>query len=438
MSSHGSINTLPLPERVAAGIGKLRPRLLRVLIGESFAIYPDHGRFDWSTLDPVMESLGRTGAKVLATIAIKPPVLFPTVNQAICRPNDLTEWQQVIATLVQRYSVDTPLVTHWEIGNAPDLGESGGSPFLTKESREFLEFYRGTTAPILSTFPAAKVGGPGVSWMENQPLPGLIESCRQHGDRLDFVSWHGYSDTPAQHVTGVKKARALLADFPGTTPEIMITEMNKAPDLLSLADLAREPRRAAVMASIIMALIEAGLDWSFYAHLWDQTLYRAPLSSSIADIDARLTQPINEMPQRLGLFSVEEEVRPQYFIYQMLARLGEERISAHADNQDLRILAARSEAQVAVMLANFSLQESKDRVVTLRFGPLTPGAKRLTTYRLDDEHRWDEQQLDMIPLERRTIDTSDRFATQIFSPADSVTMMMLENIPEGIRPYYTF
>lgn len=426
--SHGSINTLPLPARVAQGIGQLHPRLLRVLISEAFAIYPAHEQFDWSKLDPVMESLAHTGAKLLATIAIKPPTLFPSVNQALWRPNYLPEWQQVIAALVKRYSVDQPLVTHWEIGSATDLGEAGGSPFLIKDSREFFEFYRGITEPLLRTFPAAKVGGPGVSWMENQPLPGLIEQCRQNGTRLDFVSWHVNADTPAQHVTSVKKARALLTDFPGAAPEIMITEMNKSPDLLSLADLALEPRRAAALASMIMALIDAGLDWSFYAHLWDQTLYRAALKSSFAEIDARLAQPINELPQRLGLFSVDEEVRPQYFIYQLLSRLGEERISAHSDNQDLRIVAARSDTQVAAMLANFSLQESKDRVVTLRFGPLQPGAKLLTTYRIDDEHRWDTQRLELLPLERRVIDTPERFATQIFSPADSVTVMMLEDM----------
>ncbi len=426
--SHSGINPLPLPERVESGMRKLQPRLLRTVIQEFFRIYPDHDQFDWSTLDPYLESLARTGARLMATIAIKPSVLFPTVNQAIWRPNYVPEWQAVISALVKRYSVDQPLVTHWEIGNAIDLGESGGSPYQIKDPREYSDFYRMTVEAILSAYPEANVGGPGVSWMEYQPLPGWIEQCRHSKSRLDFVSWHVYSDVPAQHVTGVKKAKALLADFPNQSPQLIITEMNKTFDLLSLLDLALEPRRAAAIASVIMALIEAGLDWSFYAHILDQTLYRQEFTPFFADVDSQLGQQVNELPQRFGLFGADDEVRPQYFVYQMLGRMGDERISAHTDNQDLRVLAARTESRVSAMLANYNLQESKDRIVTLRFGPLHPGAKRLTTYRIDEQRHWDAQQLELLPLERRIIDCQERFATQIFSPADSVTFVTLEDI----------
>ena len=32
-----------------------------------------------------------------------------------------------------------------------------------------------TVAPILKTFPAARVGGPAACWVENEPLPGFVE-----------------------------------------------------------------------------------------------------------------------------------------------------------------------------------------------------------------------------------------------------------------------
>ena len=51
---HGGINSTPLPDRVVDGVAKLRPRLIRVFIQEFFAVYPEHGRFDWSkAFDPV-------------------------------------------------------------------------------------------------------------------------------------------------------------------------------------------------------------------------------------------------------------------------------------------------------------------------------------------------------------------------------------------------
>ena len=97
--------------RVVRGTARLKPRLIRVFIQEFFRVYPEHGRFDWSRLDPYMDALARTGAKVVAAVAIKPKPLFPAVDPAVWRPNDVAEWQRVIAALVRRYSVDRPLVT---------------------------------------------------------------------------------------------------------------------------------------------------------------------------------------------------------------------------------------------------------------------------------------------------------------------------------------
>src|SRR5262249_32266054 len=73
---HGGINPPPFPERVIEGVRRLQPRLIRLFLQEFFQIYPDHGQFDWSRLDPYMGAVARTGAKVVAAITIKPRVLF--------------------------------------------------------------------------------------------------------------------------------------------------------------------------------------------------------------------------------------------------------------------------------------------------------------------------------------------------------------------------
>ncbi|MFA6109574.1 MAG: hypothetical protein WDA75_12480 [Candidatus Latescibacterota bacterium] len=70
---HGGINPLPLPEKVVRGTARLRSRLVRIFIQEFFRVYPERDRFDWSRLDPYMERLAATGAKVMAAICIKPP-----------------------------------------------------------------------------------------------------------------------------------------------------------------------------------------------------------------------------------------------------------------------------------------------------------------------------------------------------------------------------
>ena len=82
---HGAINSQPLPERVVEGVRKLKSRLVRIFFQEYFNVYPDHGVFNWDKLDAYLDSFARTGAKMLATINLKPPVLYPHIALKSCR-----------------------------------------------------------------------------------------------------------------------------------------------------------------------------------------------------------------------------------------------------------------------------------------------------------------------------------------------------------------
>src|SRR5207248_1078518 len=133
----------------------------------------------------------------------------------------------------RRYSVERGIVTHWEVGNETDIGEQGGTPFLIPAPADYAEFYEMTIRPILEAFPEAKVGGPAACWVDNEPLPGLSQHCARTGTRLDFLSWHLYSDDPSRHASGVEKAARLLEGFPGKRPERMVTEWSKGFDRVS-------------------------------------------------------------------------------------------------------------------------------------------------------------------------------------------------------------
>ena len=345
---HGGINALPLPERVVEGLKHLQPTLIRIFLQEHFDLYPAHGEFNWAKLDPYMDALARTGAKVVAAITIKPPLLYPHIDHTVWQPNDVAEWQRLIYELVKRYSVNTPLVTYWEISNEPDIGENGGSPYLITEPAAFNEYYRITVKPILEAFPAAKVGGPALASVNNPVLPGLIEDCARTGTQLDFVSWHLYSSSPEKHAAGVEKAKVLLQNFPGKRPEMLITEWAKGFEYspednhsVSVEDMAFVPRRAAITAASILAMLDAGLDWSFYYHIWDQAFYAdESWQSFFSDYGLNLMlRHWNEVPHKFGLFGVNGETRPQYFVYWMLAKMGAQRIAITSNHDDVRTLA---------------------------------------------------------------------------------------------------
>jgi hypothetical protein len=423
---HGGVNSLPLPDRVVEGVRRLGPRLVRIFIQEFFHVYAGSGRLDWSRLDPYMAALAATGAKVVAAITIKPPALYPEIDQTVWRPSDVAEWQNVVRELVRRYSVQRRIVTHWEIGNEPDIGENGGCPYLITDPKAYGEYYAMTVAPILEAFPEARVGGPALASVRSPLLPGLVEFCGRTGTRLDFVSWHLYSDSPEQHADCVRLARRALEGFPGRPPETMVTEW--APAIggrKSVEEQAHDPARAATVAASIMEMMATDLDWSFYYHVWDQTCFHDDFASIFSERGLEgMTRHWNEVPHRMGLFGVDGRVRPQYFVCRMLSRMGEQELAAQSTSE-VRFMAARGEDGLSVLAVNRAAETGSDRVAVMRFRNLRPGVKRLTVHRVDGQCTWCGETLEMPPVESRDVSTAADFECHVLLPADSVAMLRL-------------
>jgi len=431
----GAVNSRPLPERVVEGTRKLKPCLIRIFLQEFFDIYPDHGVFNWSKLDPYMDSCARTGAKVLATINIKPPVLYPVINQDIWRPNNIEEWQDVIYQLVRRYSVEKPIVTYWEHVNEPDIGEWGGCPYRIPSVVELHEFYTMTIKPILDAFPDAKVGGPCPA--DYRVVPEFMDCCARHQTRLDFVSYHRYEDDYESHRYIAETLHEKVKSFPGKRPELMINEWNKGfepaysstpYDSVSVEEMAMQPRRAAHVARILLTMMETPLDWSFYFLLWDNCMYNDEFRSFFSPEGTKsvMYKHWNEAPHRFGLFSENEKVRPQYFVYQILSRMGELKLEASSEHPDVKTIAVKEDGKVSVLIVNFNLQASRDMIVKTRFADLEPGIRRLKAYRIDEDQRWAAEALELLPYEERTVNVLPVFEYQFYSPADSVLLVTLE------------
>src|SRR3954468_2376011 len=277
-----------------------------------------------------------------------------------------------------------------------------------------------TIEPILKVFPQAKVGGTAVANAGGNYLPQFIEHCLKEKLRVDFISWHLYSDNPDSHAGLVNKYKKLLEPFGEKRPEMLVTEWSKNFDPISLQELAMDPRRAAIIASSIIAMTDAGLDWSFYYHLSDQHARIDEFKPFFANPDI-MYHHWNEVPHRFGLFGVNGEVRPQYFVYHMLTKMGSTRLKASGDVKDIRLLAARDEKTISILAANFSKQDSLDHLAKIHLGNLKSGEMNLAVYRIDKSQSWSNEKLEMIPTETREIDVKENFSFQVLFPADSVT-----------------
>ncbi len=144
---------------------------------------------------------------------MKPPVLYPKVDHAIVHPTEYAEWEKPCEALARHCREEKFDVAVWEVANEPDIGKSGGTPYLFK-AQDYVTYYTHTVARLLRGDGQAKVGGPTVASTHSDLVDALIEHCARRNVPLDFLSWHLYSDSPGANADNVKRMRAKLARFP--------------------------------------------------------------------------------------------------------------------------------------------------------------------------------------------------------------------------------
>lgn len=413
----GGINPIPLPIEAIEGIKKLHPRLLRIFIQEYFNIYRDDGTFHWEILDPYMDALAQTGAKIVGCITIKPRRLFPKIDQKVWQPTDIEEWQRVIYQLVERYSVVKPIVTYWEIANEPDIGEDGGTPYLISEPNEYCEFYKMTIEPIIKACPTVKVGGPALASVDSLLLNGLVEFCKKTGTKLDFLSWHLYSDDPQSHSQGIKKVKEMVKDFPGQKPELLITEWNR-----SIPQVTGGAKDASIISACLISMENAGVDWTFYYQIWDQVFYKKYFANWFSPQGIENMSKFWDPVPPFGLFNLEGEARTTYFVYQMLYRMGGTKISTTCADPDIKVLASRTTDEIFVFLTNTS---SEDKSINVHISGLQPGIKSWKIYLLGERQTKQPYNLEQFLTLQRSVTTSSYFSCDIYAPSYSVIQAIL-------------
>jgi hypothetical protein len=348
----GGLSEEPMWDSRVAEIRALRPKVIRLFIQEYFDLLPELGRYHFTTLDRSIETIRKTGAEPLMCICFKPRVFFPQVNQDVVEPNDYEEWECLIYATVKHYRDAGAGIRYWEVANEPDIGESGGCPYRFQPA-SYVRYYQRTVAAIRRADPEARVGGPALAYVRSPILPALLDYCEKEKVPLDFVSWHIYSSDPAQVRGTIDYAKDLLKKHPGLKPETILDEWNM--DLMN-PPLDRRFQPCYVLETI-WQMKDAGLDGACYYHIrdWHVRPERfAPFMSSQGT--AFMTKWWNRMPQFDGLFDFQDNVRPAYFAFKLLARLTGDRLRLASNDAKVRGFATHDEAfQVSSLLVwNFS------------------------------------------------------------------------------------
>lgn len=350
----GGLSEKPMWAERAAEIRALRPRLIRIFLQEYFDVYPERGRYNFKTLDESVDLIRSTGATPLMAIAFKPKQLFPVIDQKIVEPNDYDEWERLIYNMVKHYKERGSGVRYWEVGNEPDIGESGGCPYyFTAEN--YPRYYAHTVKAIIRADPEARVGGPALAYVKSPILPALLESSVKEKLPLHFVSWHIYNSDPLQIRATIDYVKESLKKYPSLKPETILNEWN-----MSLSEPVQDSRfQPCFIAEVVWQMQDAGLDYSCYYHIRDYHVDPAVFGKFMsAEGNAFMARWWNRMPQFDGLFDYQNTMRPSYFAFKLLSRLNGQRFRLQSNDQTVHGFAAYDDyyRSYNVMVWNFSAQ----------------------------------------------------------------------------------
>ena len=426
----GGGNPAPMPEKVVQGTAKLKPGLIRIFIQEFFFIEQENGELDFTALDKYMRAINATGANIMASICIKPPSVYPVVDETIWKPADISRWQYIIGEMAKRYSVDNKYVTYWGVANEINIGEWGGCPYKITSAPDYFEYYKMTIEPVLRAYPEAKVGGPswaGIPYDDGAKFfDEFISSCVKENIQLDFISYNVYSDSPKNHVDGALHVKE-IADKYNDKLEIYITELNVDLGGISLEERAYTPQRSAGLAAILYEFYKrAKFIGTFQYHIYDQFCDPADFKPFYART-RYMAEHWSDLAHRLGLIDENGKPRPPYFVYTMLYSMAENEVPARVEDcENIRILASRNGRYNTIFMTNYNSESAEDLTITLRFKDAREGKTKMRVYRIDEDMMWDDDIFELIPTENRVVYVHGDYHFSVYVPANGVVMVVFD------------
>ena len=372
----GGLWSGPMIAPYISPLRELHPKFVRVFLQEYYNEYPAPlGTYNWTQMDQFLSEVVATGAVPIANIDFKPATLYPTINQNVVDPISYADWDALIQQLVQHTKDKGFGIQYWEIGNEPDAGEAGGTPYLFTPSN-YVNYYSETANAIRSTDPTAKVGGPALASLQSPIGTALMTAAGNGQVPLDFFSWHSYGNAPGSRASSVQ---ASLAKLGLSNTQTFLSEWN-----MSLGSPNTSPAfQPAFVLESTRLFFEGGLSMSAYYQIHDNRVYAGEFLKFMSVNGAKnMANYWDGNPQYLGLFDFDGNMRPAFHVLRLMNAIQGPRLAVSGLNSDTRTYAVqKSGGYLAALLWNFSGQNSY--AFTLNLPNTTGGYFKLATLNTD-------------------------------------------------------
>lgn len=367
----------PVQKEVTA----LKPKWIRIdHIYDFYDIVKKDGGallFDFSKLDPVIDSIRRADATPVIALSYMPPAIAKE-GKVINPPENWDDWALVIQKTIEHISRTIPDV-YYEVWNEPDHEQFGGWKMSGDKNYLTLYQYAAKGANLAKNTKPFHLGGPSTTGLYKNWIIKLVES----GARLDFLSWHTYLDDPKRFTQDQRNIASWLMSYPEAVllPKL-ITEFG----FTGAKDLRYStPFAAAFTAAVFRQLAIGG----------PQGLFSFELKGS------------------WGLINT-----PRYSVYDFLYRMAGSRLRLTGEGTWVTALATKQGEAIRIILINYDAAGNHTETVPLTITNLSNGG-----------YRYSQQYLEGQPTVSQVSIAEGILTKNILMPAQSVIFIELYPVP---------
>ncbi len=294
-------------------------------------------------------------------------------------PKDYKQWSTLIHRLVghwvERYGIREVAEWFFEVWNEPNL-----KAFWTGTQRDYFKLYRVTADAIKRVDPSLKVGGPATArdgWIEE-----FLEFCDTRHVPVDFVTTHHYptdalghedDDTETQLANG---QRGVLREWAQDTRRragqlpVYYTEWNASSN-------PRDPRHDEPYAGAFVA--KTALEAS--------DLVKAYAFWTFSDIFEENPFPSVPFHGGFGLLNLQGIAKPTYRAFELLHKLGTERLVVEGLHETVDAWVTRTRAGISALFVNHALPRHSITPARVRIHLVhAPEPSGAWVERIDEDH----------------------------------------------------
>jgi xylan 1,4-beta-xylosidase len=342
--------------------------------------------FNFSYVDQIYDGLLANGVRPFVELSFMPKKLASNKDalhafwykQNVSPPKDYAKWDEMITQfakhLVERYGVDEVAQWYFEVWNEPNIDFWAGDP----NQATYFELYDHTVRDLKAVSPKLRVGGPSTAqaaWAD-----AFIKHCAENKIPVDFVSSHVYGNDKAEDVFGtheqIPRNRMVCRAIGKVHDQIKSSAMPTLPLIWSEfnASYANEPvvTDAAYMGPWLAdtirqcdGLVNEMSYWTFSDVFEEQGVVKEPFYGGF------------------GLLAEDGIPKPAFNAFLLLHRLGDERLTASADDV---LVTRRKDGTLAVATWNMADPGTRgpEKDVELRFEHARVSSVQVT--HLDPDH----------------------------------------------------